>query len=237
MNKLECLVIGLGVFGKALAENLKNQGAIVVGLDLDEKNLRESERFLDQTVRADATIENNLRNLGIENFDYVFVCIGEHMQASLMVTLHLNNLGANKVVARSNSLEHSLILQKLGANQVITPEIETGRRLAHEISSSFESFMKLSGDIAVVQIEVPERMVGKSLGELDLRQKYKINILTIKKNLPFINTKGEETQLKNIEEMPSPDYYFNRFDRVYIMGTLNNIERFIQNFKAEDNEA
>lgn len=234
---MEALVIGLGVFGKSLSENLKRQGAVVVGIDIDEKVIKESTRFLDQTVRTDATLEDSLRVLGVENFDYVFVCIGVDMQASLLVTLHLNNLGARKIIARSNSAEHSLILQRLGANRVITPEIETGKRLAQEITSNFSSFMQFSDNFAVVQMEVMKGMVGKNLRELDLRQKHKVNVLSIRKSIPYVDSQGEDSVFKGEEEVPSPDYRFNLFDKIFVMGDLKNIRKFMQSFTVESENA
>ena len=234
---LECLVIGLGIFGKSLAKNLKKQGAIVIGIDVNDKMIREMEKEIDQVIKADASVENNLRALGVENFDYVFVCIGVHLEASLLTTLHLNNLGAKIIVARSNSKEHSLMLQRLGAHRVITPEIETGRRLAQQITSKFEAFIRISDNFVLVQVQIPEQMVGKTLKELNLRQKYKLNVLTIQKNTPFVDQNGEDVTLVDKEEVPSPDYRFNPFDKIYLMGDLKNIQRFLKNFSNESSNA
>jgi trk system potassium uptake protein TrkA len=232
---LECLVIGLGVFGKSLAQNLKKQGSLVVGVDKDEKILKETEKIVEQTIRADSTMEDNLRVLGVDNFDYVFVCIGVDMEASLITTLHLNNLGAKKIIARSNSSEHSLILQRLGAHRVITPEIDSGQRLAQETTSSFETYMQFSDNFAVVQMDVPEKMIGKTLTDMDLRQKYKINVLSIKRDISFVDQEGEDRVLNNQEEVPSPDYRFNQFDKIYVMGDLKNINRFMNFYSGPEN--
>jgi trk system potassium uptake protein TrkA len=231
--KMECLIIGLGVFGQALAKNLAEQNAVVVGIDLNDKLLRESEKFVDQTIKTDSTVEDNLRVIGIDNFDYVFVCIGVNLQASIITTLHLNNLGAKKIIARSNSLEHTLILQKLGAHKVITPELESGERLAQEVTSNFENFIKFSDNFAVVQMEVPDEMISKSLSEMNLRKKYKVNVLSVRKNEVYVDSQGEDTVIKDIEVIPDPAYRFKKFDRIYVVGDIKNIRKFVDIFSGE----
>ncbi len=230
---IECLVIGLGVFGNSLALNLKKQGSIVVAVDINDKELQESEKLLDQTVRADATIEDNLRALGVDNFDYCFVCIGVNMEASLKVTLHLNRLGAKKIVARSNSKEHTLILKQLGAYKVVTPEIDVGESLSQEITSNFDQFIKFSDNFSVVLMEALPGMLGKSLIEMSLRQLFKVNVLSVKKNEPYVNSKGEDIVLKNVEIIPDPNYRFQKFDKIYIVGDYANIKRFITFYSHE----
>lgn len=231
---LECLVIGLGVFGKSLAENLKSEGAMVVGLDINEKFLKEADKFLDQSVKIDATQEDNLRVLGIDNFDYIFVCIGVNMQASLIITLHLNNLGARKIIARSNSFEHSLILQRLGAHRVISPETEMGARLAQEVTSNFDNFIKFSDDFTVIQMEVPHSMIGKSLRELNLRKNYQVSVLSVIRYEPFVDHHGEDSLLKNIKIIPDPYYRFKRHDKFYLVGNFNKVNQFVSAFKQQD---
>lgn len=234
---LECLVIGLGVFGKSLAEHLKNEGSMVVGLDINEKFLREAEKCLDQSIRADATQEDSLRVLGIENFDYIFVCIGVNMQASLITTLHLNNLGARKIIARSNSSEHSLILERLGAHRVISPETEMGARLAQEVTSNFDNFMKFSDDFTVIQMEVPQGMIGKSLHEMNLRKLYQVNVLSVVRQEPYVNHQGDDTVLKNTEIIPDPYYRFKKYDKIYIVGNFKHMNSFLSSFNQERTHA
>lgn len=235
--KLECLIIGMGVFGKSLAKNLKEEGHTVIGVDSDDKALKDSERYLDQGIRTDVNNEDNLRVIGIDNFDYIFVTIGVNMQASLITTLHLSNLGARKIIARSNSPEHSLMLQRLGANRVVTPEIEIGERLAEEISSNFEKYIKFSDNFAMVQVEIPSEMVGRSLAEINLRQKFKLNVLSVKRNEAYIDGQGDETVLKDLEIIPDPNYRFKKFDRIYIVGNIKNIKRFIETYSGQDENA
>lgn len=230
---MDCLIIGLGVFGKSLARNLKNQNFNVIGVDVDEKVLKESERFLDQPIKTDATIEDNLRILGIDNFDYTFVTIGSNMEASLIITLLLKNLGAKKIIARSNSYEHSLILEQVGATKVVTPEIETGERLAEEISSNYEKIMTFSDNFAVIQTEVPLEMIGKNLKQMDLRKKYKVTVLTVRSEQPFVNSEGEDTT-EVVDLFPDPDYRFKKFDKIFIIGKMANIKLFLDDSSRKE---
>jgi trk system potassium uptake protein TrkA len=227
---LECLVIGLGIFGKAVVENLKNKGVSVVGVDSNPKSLQELERVLDESVLIDTTIEDHLRQLGVEHFDYCFVCIGEDMEANLITTMHLSSLGATRIISRSKSKTHELMLQKLGAYRIINPEMEIGTQLVQEISSNLDYFVKLRRDMAMITIMVPEVFVGKKIQELDLRKNYRINILWVEKQVPFVDATGKETVYDKIEDILGPGYLFNSYDKVTLMGSFENIKRFLENF-------
>jgi len=229
---MECLIIGLGVFGRSLAKNLKKQNVNIVGLDLDDKVLKETEIYLDQPLRTDATVEDNLRLLGIDNFDYTFVTIGTDMEASLTVTLHLKNLGAKKIIARANSPQHALILEHIGATKVVSPEIETGERLAEEITTSFETILTFSNNFSVIQTEVPFQMIGKNLKDTDLRKKYNITILTIRSEEPYVDIEGEEV-VEEVEMIPDPEYKFKKFDKIFVIGKMSNIKNFLDDYSRK----
>lgn len=229
---MECLIIGLGVFGKSLAKNLNAQNLNVIGIDCNEKVLKESEPYLSQPIKTDATLEDNLRIMGIDNFDYTFVTIGSNMEASLIITLHLKNLGAKKIIARSNSPEHTLILEQIGATRVVTPEIETGERLAEEITSSFEKILTFSNNFAVIQLDVPPQLYNRTLKEVDLRKKFKITVLIIRSEEPYVNALGEDTT-EQIDIIPDPDYRFKKFDKMFLMGKMNDMKKFIENYSGK----
>ena len=130
----------------------------------------------------DATDENALRTLGLRNFDVAVVTIGSNIQASVMVTLLVKELGVKYIIAKGNSDLHAKVLYKIGADRVILPEKDMGVRVAHNlVSESILDFIELSPDYSIMEIEAPEEWRGKSIRELKLRSKYGINVMAIKK--------------------------------------------------------
>lgn len=227
---MECLVIGLGVFGKAIVENLKNKGISVIGVDSNPKALQEIERVLDESILLDTTIEDQLRQVGIEHFDYCFVCIGEDMEANLMTTMHLSNLGASKIISRSKSKTHEVMLKKLGAYRIINPEMEIGTQLVQELTSELDYFVKLRGNMVLITIMVPETMIGKTIKEVAFRTNYQINILWIEKKIPFIDTNGKESVYYKPEEILNSGMIFNSYDKLTLLGSFHKIKKFLENF-------
>jgi len=226
---LECLVIGLGVFGKSIALNLAKEGISVTGIDISEKALQEIAPYLKEGLKLDVTIEDNLKLLGIEKFDIIFVCIGVNMQASLVTTWILKNLGAQKIIARSNSEIHSKLLEKLGADRVITPEIEMGKKIALEVTTNFESFFELSEELIMVKIPVFKELIKKSIKELNIRKKYNINIIAIEKNT--IQVTKDEDKFKKVDiKIPEPEDILENYDILYLLGKKQSIKRFMNDY-------
>ncbi|HOJ49521.1 MAG TPA: TrkA family potassium uptake protein [Spirochaetota bacterium] len=226
----EALIIGLGVFGKSVAENLYKAGIQVTAIDIHEESLQEVAEYLKEGLKLDATIEGNIKMLGIERFDIVFVCIGENMQSSFIITRLLNKNGAKRIIARSNSAIQSEILMKLGASKVVMPEIDMGKQVVEEITTNFEKIFKLSDNIVVATISVENKLIGKSLIELNIRNKYNINIVAIEKRYIEDTSEGEKIKFRGIK-IPKADYTFEKYDLIYVIGEKKDIERFIDETK------
>lgn len=231
-----CLVIGLGVFGKSIASGLVSKGLEVTGVDIVEKPLRESKSFLnDQLKLLDASIEINLRPLEIASYDYCFVCIGANMEANILTTLHLNELGAKKIIGRSNSQAHEKILRKIGIYKIVSPEIDMGTQIVTDITSSIESYTPLGGGLVMFETPIPPKMIGKTLAGLSLRTKHRVNLLWTKKNPLFVDSEGiSSTTQRDVETTPI-DYVFNEYDIIILLGKQENISNFLNYFSAEDN--
>ena len=178
------LVIGLGRFGSSVAETLYKAGENVLAIDSREEIVQEAinNDILDNVVEADATDEKSLRDLGVNNFDVAFVCIGSNIQASILITLVLKELGVKRVVAKAITKAHGKVLQKIGADEIVYPETFMGRRVAHaEMTSNVIEHLKLSDNFLIVEIQAPASFYKKTLVEIELRKKYKANIVAIKK--------------------------------------------------------
>jgi trk system potassium uptake protein TrkA len=174
-------VIGLGRFGSSLAATLAKLGAEVLAIDMDEERVRALVPVVTQAVQADATDEDALKDLGIRNFDVVVVAM-KAFEPSLLVTLYLKQNGVQRVVVKAASEVHGKILEKIGADTIIFPEKDMGERLAFSlISGSVIDHIELSPDYSVVEIVVTGALAGRTLRDLNLRNRMGLTVVAIKR--------------------------------------------------------
>lgn len=176
-------VIGMGRVGASLMRTLESLGHDVLGIDCDEERIEELATELPgaNVVTADATEPTVLRDLGLEQFDGAAVVIGESIQGSVLVTLILKDLGVPMVFSRANNELHAKVLDRVGADHVIQPEKEFGEFLARQMSlPGIQDYLELGHDEALIEIEVPDGWVGKSLADLQLHRKKDLTVLAIK---------------------------------------------------------
>ncbi len=175
-------VIGLGRFGASLARALAEAGHDVLGVDLLEERIRPLTNVLTHVVQADVTDEEVLRSLGIRNFDCCVVTISSNIQSSVLATLMIKEQGVPLVVAKARDDQHGKVLQKIGADRVVFPERDMGIRLAHNLmAGSVLDYIELSPDNSIAEVMASDRLVGKNLRQLDLRARYGVNVMAIKK--------------------------------------------------------
>ncbi|WP_163150053.1 TrkA family potassium uptake protein [Anoxybacillus sp. MB8] len=187
MKKKEFAVIGLGRFGGSVCRTLSEQGMEVLAIDMNEDKVNEYASIASQAVVADSTDENVLKSLGIRNFDHVIVAIGDNIQASILTTLILKELGVEKITVKATNDYHEKVLKKIGADHIVHPERDMGERIANNmISNNVLDYLELSDRHSIVEIVANERLHGHSLLELDIRAKYGINIVAIKRNNDII---------------------------------------------------
>ena len=182
MSKKQFVVIGLGRFGSSIATTLYSLGNDVLVIDKNEDLIQDIASEVTHAVQADATDENALKSLGIRNFDVAIISIGGDIQSSVMATLILRELGVKYIIAKGNGELHAKVLYKIGADRVVLPEKDMGVRVAHNIiSSSILDYIELSSDYSIMEVKAFKDWVGKDLKSLDLRKKYGINVIAIKK--------------------------------------------------------
>lgn len=200
-------ILGLGRFGRALARTLVEMGHDVMGVDANEAVVEKMAPVLTNCVQADVMDEQTLLSLGVTNFEIVVVGIGNSdMQASIFTTLMLKEMGVEHVVCKVSSNKHARILLKLGADRVVYPERDMGMRFAHSIAQSdVLEFIELSEEYSMMEINAPKYLIGKSLKESDVRSKYNINIVAIKRG-------------KKIMVNPSPDALLEQGDVLLAIG-------------------
>lgn len=199
MNSKQFVVIGLGRFGSSVAKTLYSLGNDVLAIDKSEDRVQNVGNSVTHAVQADSTDENTLRSLGIRNFDVAVVSIGSDIQSSIMATLLLKDLGVKYIIAKAQNELHSNVLYKIGADKVILPERDLGIRVAHNISSSnVLDYIELSQDYSIVEITPIPDWENKTLIELNMRTKYGINVMAIKRDKDInVSPKATDMILKN----------------------------------------
>jgi len=214
--KKQFAVIGLGRFGGSICRELAEQGMEVLAMDKNEDRVNEFASIATHAVIADTTDENILKSLGIRNFDHVIVAIGEDIQSSILTTLMLKEIGVNHITVKAQNDYHEKVLLKIGADYVVHPERDMGRRIAHYIvSNNILDYLELSDEYSIVEIKVNDLLAGKSLMELDVRAKYGLNIVAIKRGPEIIVSPQADDPLKkdDILIVIGADSDINRFEK------------------------
>ena len=174
------LVLGLGRFGGALATTLVDVGHEVLGVDADAKRVQLHRDLLTHVVEADTTSVAALRQLGAGDFQTAVVAIGTDVEASILTTAALVDLGVARIVAKAVTEAHGKILERVGAHRVVFPERDTGVRVGHSLTGNIMDYIQLDPGFALVETTAPSGLVGKALGEAQVRQKYGITVVCIK---------------------------------------------------------
>lgn len=190
-------VIGLGRFGSSVARTLYSMGYDVLAVDSDEAKVQEMADEVTHAVQADATDEEVLKSLGIRNFDVAVVSIGTDVQASIMATLVLKELGVPYIVAKALNVLHGKVLEKIGADRVVYPERDMGIRVANNlVSANMLDYIELAPGYSIVEFVASREFVGKTLRQLGFRAKYGINIMAIKRGDEIQVSPGAEDKVQ-----------------------------------------
>lgn len=193
----EYAVIGMGRFGRSVATTLTQLGHQVMAVDKDEEALREVTDDVTHAVQIDSTDADALRSIGIGNFDAVVVAIGDFIQESILTTLLLKELGCKKIIAKAVDDLQAKVLERVGADLIVRPEREMGARIAHQLASpGVLDFMEVSPTFSIEELSVPDRLAGRSLKDLDLRARYGVSVLLIRRDGQLLISPDGETQLR-----------------------------------------
>lgn len=213
-KKKQFAVIGMGRFGSSVAKSLYSMGFDVLAIDDDEHRIQDVLNYVTHGVQANTTDEEALKALGIRNFDVVVVAIGQDIQASILTTLIIKDMGVPMLIAKAQNELHGKVLTKIGADKVIFPERDMGQRVAHNlISPNILDYIELADDYSIVEIKATPQMIGKSLKQLDIRARYGCNVMAIK------NTEG-----MNIS--PYADDEIMEDDVVVVVGKNVDLQKF-----------
>lgn len=217
MKKKTYAVLGLGRFGMPLATKLAQSGADVIGVDMDEERVRAFREYSEYAFVAKKLTKEVLEDIGIQDCDVAVICIGSRVETSILVTLNILNLGVPNVISKASSAEQGEVLRRLGAD-VVYPERDMALRTAKKIlRENLVDYLSIGKDIEIIEIEISNKMVNKTILELDLRKKYKLNVIAIRHD--------EES---NIEVRP--DCILHEGDTIAVIGREENVTRFIDDY-------
>ncbi|MFQ5989610.1 MAG: potassium channel family protein [Candidatus Methylomirabilales bacterium] len=218
MGKPQFAIIGLGSFGYAVARALAEKGCQVLCIDRVEERLEQVREIATYAVQADATEEKALREVGVGAVDCAVVSLGQDMEASLLVTMALKDIGVKQLVVKAVSPLHGRILKKLGVDRVVFPEADMGRRVAESlVSPSILDYLELGEGYGVAEIGAPQKFWGKNLAELQLRTQYGVTVLVIRRA-----SKGEEP---TIVVSPSAAEVIREGDILVVIGEDTHLEK------------
>lgn len=209
------VVLGLGTFGFYLARSLNEAGADVLAVDRDKEKVKNADKFCTKAVTADVTDPEVLKSLGVREASAVIVSLGEDMAASILTTLHLKDLGVKRIIVKAISEEHERILKILGAEQIVFPERDTAIKVSQQLlSPNLLDALPLSDNYSVWEVAPQKKWIGKSLGELQFRSRYRVQVLAVKDSL-----KDE------IYFNPSGEYVIKDSDLLVLLGTVDDLEK------------
>lgn len=208
-------VIGLGQFGQSICESLVEAKQEVLAIDLDEDIVNDYTNLVTRAVIADAQDEEAMKELEIGSFDHVFVAIGSNIQASIMATLLAKELGAKDVICKAENASHARVLEKIGADQIVQPERDMARRIVfHQLQPNIVNYLVLNDQVTLAEVKVDSPdFVGKTIDELNLRNRYHVNVIAITRN-------------GKVDTAPAPTETLQENDLVAVVGDTNDVEQF-----------
>lgn len=176
-------ILGLGIFGSTIAKTLSEFGSDVIAVDKYEENVNRIEPYIAKGVVGDFTDIELLRTIGLEDCDVVVIATGTYLEASVLGVLNCKKLGIKHIIAKAKNKNYREVLEEIGSTIVVQPEKESGVRVAKNLlRTNIEDIVRLDDSTSVVEFYPPERWIGKSLIQLDLRRKYDINIIGMRRN-------------------------------------------------------
>ncbi len=222
-------VIGLGNFGSTVARELTDRGAKVIAIDKSRERVEAIKESVSYAVALDSIEQSALRSVGIQDVDIAVVCIGDDIEANLLSTLLLKKIGVKKIWARAISPLQQEILKTLEVDHIVSLEEEMGHLVARSlVSPGIKKNIPLSPDHSLVEIAVPQSLVGRTIRDVDTRGKYHINIAALKKRTPSIDARGERNFSETIDVTPAPDTKLDADDVLLVVGTDDNIRKFTE---------
>jgi trk system potassium uptake protein TrkA len=219
--KKQYAVIGLGRFGFNVTKTLVKYGAEVIAIDRAEERVKKAADVVPHVVQLDAMDEKALRDVGVQNVDTAIVSIGENIESSILVVMILKNMGIKNIIAKAVTTLHGKVLENLHVQRIVFPERDMAVRVAQSLARpSILDQLMLSEEYSIVELETPKNLLGKTLKEAQLRTKYGVNLIAIKRR---VLEKSEVKETWNVN--PHPNDTMEEGDILVLIGTNENLEK------------
>ena len=225
MKKQTFAVIGLGRFGSAMARTLTELGQDVIGIDSNAERVQKHADLIRSAIELDANDERALRTAGVQDVDVAVISIGENIEASLLAVMLVKDLGVPRIIAKAVTTLHGRILERIGVNRVIFPEREMAIRVAHSlVVANVLDYIELSRDFSIIEMPAPAEFTGKSLKQLQLRNRYGLTLIAIKRK-----PSGSDREVTNVA--PAADDEILAGDVLALLGSnerLTQLDRLLK---------
>lgn len=219
-------VFGLGAFGMEVCRGLVEKGGKVIAFDHQPQPIEKIKDLVTQVMVLDSTDEDALRSAPLENVDVAIVAIGDDVEASILTTALLKNIGVPYIIARAVTDVHMRVLRQIGANEVINLEIEEGRRIASRLlTAEVLETIPITEDYSIIELYVPESMVGKSLERLNLRRGYLVNVIAIERFKTTVDEVGNPVKEERVI-LPTKDDVLLSNDILIMVGRNSDLDAF-----------
>ncbi|GIV34051.1 MAG: potassium transporter [Chitinophagales bacterium] len=225
---MKIAVFGLGNFGANLAINLQQMGHEVVGIDQRMERVEELKDQLTYVVCLDTTIANSMNTLPLKDVDLAIVCIGENEGDSLMTTALLKQMRTRRIISRAISPLHRIVLESIGVEEIVNPEKESAERLAYRLSFKriIDAF-EISDDYTIAEITADE-FAGKTIQEAQLKNQYRLNVITIIRKATHTNLLGLTRTTKQVLGVVNAETIIEKGDILVVFGAKKDVQQFLK---------
>ncbi len=209
-------IFGLGIFGSNVAKSLFEKNHEVIAIDRRKDLVQKAQEYTTQAIVADCTERELLKNLGLDKVDLAIISLGNNLSASILLVLYLKEVGVEQIIVKAINEDHQKILQLVGATKVVFPERDAAIKLAASVDTpNLVDYLPLSEDYQVIEIVAPQAFKDKTLGELDLRRRYGIQVIAIR-----------EGSSEQVNILTSAEFRIKENDMLIILGRTEDIEKF-----------
>lgn len=227
-TELQFAIIGIGAFGGALAKKLSEEGAYVIAIDNNMEHIEQVKDYVSDAICFDGTDPDLLQEHGITNVDVAVIAIGEAFEPVVLIAMHLLNAGVKEVYGRAGSYTQEQILKQIGITDVIYPERQVAERMGISlVRRGMSDVFDLGEGMAMFEVEAPKSMVGYTLGELEIRKRYKLNLITIKRLSKADQKIGLPEQYRPIGILDGTTK-IKKGDHLLLVGRKNNVDKMLE---------
>lgn len=229
MSQMQIAVLGLGSFGYKIATSLSAMGVEVIAIDNSVALVEDIKERVHHAVVANSTDEKALRSIGISDVDTAVNAIGENIEVSILTTAVLRRLGVGKIVARAVSPTHAEILREIGASRIVQIEEQMGEQVAKSlVAPNVLQHITFPAGYTLVEMETSRSFVGKTLQELNLREKYGVLCVALQRRIPFIDEKGHSIIKIEVKPAPNPKDHIRENDVLVLVGIEEGITKVLE---------